>query len=73
MAASIEELVRFETQYKIYANTSWTSDVLKALCLGAQAVGLGRAFLFAQSVTMAILFCRPPNLTFLQRRTVRQA
>lgn len=27
----------------------WT-DVLKALCLGARAVGLGRAFLYANSV-----------------------
>lgn len=27
----------------------WT-DVIKALCLGARAVGLGRAFLYAQSV-----------------------
>lgn len=26
-------------------------DVLKALCLGAKAVGLGRAFLYAQSVS----------------------
>ena len=25
-------------------------DVVKALCLGAKAVGLGRAFLYAQSV-----------------------
>jgi glutamate synthase domain-containing protein 2 len=25
-------------------------DVVKALCLGARAVGLGRAFLYAQSV-----------------------
>jgi L-lactate dehydrogenase (cytochrome) len=27
------------------------TDVVKALCLGAKAVGLGRAFLFAQSVS----------------------
>lgn len=26
-------------------------DVLKALCLGAKAVGLGRPFLYAQSVS----------------------
>ena len=26
------------------------TDVLKALCLGAKAVGLGRQFLYAQSV-----------------------
>lgn len=28
------------------------TDVLKALCLGAKAVGLGRAFLYAQSVSL---------------------
>lgn len=27
------------------------TDVLKALCLGAKAVGLGRSFLYAQSVS----------------------
>lgn len=27
------------------------TDVLKALCLGATAVGLGRPFLYAQSVS----------------------
>jgi len=29
-------------------------DVLKALCLGARMVGLGRAFLFAQSVSETV-------------------
>ena len=28
-----------------------STDVLKALCLGATAVGLGRPFLYAQSVS----------------------
>lgn len=28
------------------------TDVLKALCLGATAVGLGRPFLYAQSVSL---------------------
>jgi hypothetical protein len=27
------------------------TDILKALCLGAKAVGLGRPFLYAQSVS----------------------
>jgi L-lactate dehydrogenase (cytochrome) len=27
------------------------SDVVKAVCLGAKAVGLGRTFLYAQSVS----------------------
>lgn len=30
------------------------SDVLKALCLGATAVGLGRPFLYAQSVSPCV-------------------
>jgi len=28
-------------------------DILKALCLGATAVGIGRPFLYAQSVSLA--------------------
>lgn len=35
------------------------ADVLKALCLGARAVGLGRPFLYAQSVSAAI--CKISN------------
>ena len=30
----------------------WPTDVLKAVCLGAKAVGLGRPFLYAQSVSL---------------------
>lgn len=30
-------------------------DVVKALCLGARAVGLGRAFLYAQSVSFILM------------------
>lgn len=31
------------------------TDVLKALCLGAKAVGLGRPFLYAQSVSQVLI------------------
>lgn len=34
----------------------WLLDVLKAVCLGAKAVGLGRAFLYAQSVSLSFTF-----------------
>lgn len=34
----------------LYHTHSWRPDVVKALCLGAKAVGLGRPFLYAQSV-----------------------
>ena len=30
------------------------TDVLKALCLGARGVGLGRPFLYAQSVRLSL-------------------
>jgi L-lactate dehydrogenase (cytochrome) len=39
-------------------------DVLKALCLGARAVGLGRAFLYAQSVSpFTLLSCSLNNIS----------
>lgn len=34
-------------------------DVLKALCLGARAVGLGRPFLYAQSVSLLVSLSHP--------------
>lgn len=39
-------------QYQVFIDGGVTrgTDVLKALCLGARAVGLGRAFLYANSV-----------------------
>lgn len=39
-------------KYEVYIDGGVTrgSDVLKALCLGAKAVGLGRAFLYANGV-----------------------
>jgi L-lactate dehydrogenase (cytochrome) len=38
--------------FEIYVDggVSRGTDVIKALCLGANAVGVGRGFLFAQSV-----------------------
>lgn len=33
-------------------------DILKALCLGAKAVGLGRPYLYAQSVCTVYIFTR---------------
>lgn len=48
------------------------SDVLKCVCLGARAVGLGRPVLYAQSVRLFVLSpypCSPP----LCRRMARQA
>lgn len=32
------------------------TDVIKALCLGARAVGMGRPFLYAQSVSTRATF-----------------
>lgn len=32
------------------------TDVLKALCLGAKAVGLGRSFMYAQSVCFFLFY-----------------
>ena len=39
-------------EYQVFIDGGVTrgTDVLKALCLGARAVGLGRAFLYANSV-----------------------
>jgi L-lactate dehydrogenase (cytochrome) len=39
-------------KHEVYIDGGVTrgSDVLKALCLGAKAVGLGRAFLYANAV-----------------------
>lgn len=39
-------------KYEVYIDGGVTrgTDVLKALCLGARGVGLGRAFLYANSV-----------------------
>lgn len=51
MVASVAALVGEQTTGLI-TFTWYSLDVLKALCLGAKAVGLGRAFLYAQSVSM---------------------
>ena len=50
MAESPEELVCFPDIFCFLLSQSRQSDVLKALCLGARAVGLGRTFLYGQSV-----------------------
>ena len=42
-------------------------DVLKALCLGAKAVGMGRPFLYAQSVSHSNIV-HSPGLTLLEDR-----
>lgn len=39
------------------------ADVVKALCLGARAVGLGRPFLYAQTVSLAIITISLRHLT----------
>lgn len=36
-----------------YRKTNLLADILKAICLGATAVGFGRPFLYAQSVGSA--------------------
>lgn len=37
-----------------HCRTNPLADILKALCLGATAVGIGRPFLYAQSVGFAL-------------------
>ncbi|KAG6381266.1 hypothetical protein JVT61DRAFT_5671 [Boletus reticuloceps] len=49
MAASVAVLVGEQIIGFITLHSWFFLDVLKALCLGAKAVGLGRAFLYAQS------------------------
>jgi L-lactate dehydrogenase (cytochrome) len=51
IAASRPDLVR-NPKFEVYLDGGVTrgTDVLKALCLGARGVGLGRAFLYANGV-----------------------
>jgi L-lactate dehydrogenase (cytochrome) len=51
LAATRPDLVRHRN-FEIYLDggVSRGTDVLKALCLGARAIGIGRAFLYANGV-----------------------
>ena len=54
VALNVVQVLSSSGSPHIIAITQWLlhlpADVIKALCLGARAVGLGRAFLYAQSV-----------------------
>jgi FMN-dependent dehydrogenase len=49
MAGSAGERV-CDCRFHQRVSNMWHSDVLKCVCLGARAVGLGRPVLYAQSV-----------------------
>ena len=42
----------FAIPFRQFINMATLSDVLKCVCLGARAVGLGRPVLYAQSVSL---------------------
>ena len=60
MAESLEELVCSPDFFASSYIKGGQSDVLKALCLGARAVGLGRTFLYGQSVCYLFRGCGWP-------------